>query len=105
MPRKSSSEALLKKFEKEKTREFVLDLHRLKKTYNHIMAEVERVFKRKISKSTVQYIIKNFKGRASVAERPKSGRPTKMSNQYVCHLLAVHLWCSTDTSADCTVLP
>jgi transposase len=79
---KSNQDRLLKKFEDEKRRGFMLDLHGAGKSLNYIVKEVENVFKQRIAKSTVQYVIKRFKNRSTLAAKNSPGRKSKMTKQY-----------------------
>ncbi len=84
MAPKSKEAILMKKFEQEKKREFVLDLWRQGKSYGYIATEVAKVFKGPCSRSTVQSIVRYFKDRPTVAQRSSGGRPSKMTAQYAC---------------------
>jgi hypothetical protein len=72
------------KWEQEKLREFVIGLHKAGKSYGYICIEAEKLFKRRIPKPTVQSIVKNFKDRSSMAEKPKKGRNRIYTAQYAC---------------------
>ncbi len=84
MAPKLNQQALLKKFEDEKRRELILDLHAAGKSYSYIMKEVERIFHKKVGKSTVQMVVKRFKDRLTTISVKPPGRPSKMTTQYAC---------------------
>lgn len=72
----------LNKFEKEKKRELILTLWREGKSYAYIAKQVELVFKAPCAKSTVQYVVKSFKDRPTVAAKAGGGPKSKMTPQY-----------------------
>ena len=82
MPRPKGPSASLKSFEDEKRRALVIDLHKAGKSLSHIAGEVEKVFKKPCARSTVQYIIKAFKDRPTMARKVPKPKKSKMTKQY-----------------------
>ena len=82
MPPKVKPEDNMKMFEDAKRREFILSLAALGTSYGEICNKVLEVFGKKPARSTVQFIIKRFKGREDMYHRGGPGRRTKMSPQY-----------------------
>ena len=82
MAPKVNEAKLMRQFEKEKRREFIIDLWKQKKSYAQIAKAVTEVFKGPCAKATVQSVIKVFKDRPTVCDKRRSGRPPKMSKQY-----------------------
>jgi intein-encoded DNA endonuclease-like protein len=83
MAPKGNVDKVLKRFEDEKRREFILDLRAAGKSYGYIAGEVEKIFKVKISRATVQSVCQRFKNRISGVAKKSPGRPGKMTKQYV----------------------
>ena len=64
-------------FQKEMNRFKVLEMHRARQGYGAIANALG------LSKATVQSIVLRFKDRNSVVDEARSGRPSKISAQYV----------------------
>ena len=82
MPPKQSVDVVARRLEREWLRSEVLARHHAKKGYGKIADELSVELKRKITKSTVQSIVRTFKGRGSVIAKRQEGRPTKMKPRY-----------------------
>ena len=82
MTPKNDPAVLRTRFEDEQIREMVILLSRAKKSLKKIGGEIERVFRVKKSKSTIQYIIRRFKDRPSMVKKHGGGKPSKMTAQY-----------------------
>lgn len=91
MVRPPTPNQIIKRHEKEKARARILTLHRQSKSYGQIKATMEAETKKSWGRSTIQQIIKRFKGRPSMTAVAQSGRPPKMTPQYVTMVIIVSI--------------